>query len=188
MKKSTTTLLLTILTTFAFGQIDDNLKRVNWKPGKERIIYGNTIFRHEGRNDIRGVLNIGFQTFAQVKADIEQMAEKEMWTPEMKTRKIESYERLSSGGLIHLYLTRLTIDAANTNMFTVIIKDSTDNNEILRLDLKRNIPNTPLISGSNYWWNYTTIPIPDKINGNIYIYIIDKLGGDNNKFKFELKL
>ena len=187
MKKTTAILLLTFLTTFAFGQIDDNLMIANWKPGKEKIIYGNSIFRHEGKNDIGGVLNVGFQTFIQLKADLEQKADKEMWTPEKKKETIESYEKFAGGGMIHLYLTRLTIDAANTDMFTVIVKDSTDSNEILRKDLKSDIPNTPS-SGSSYWWNYTSIPIPDKINGKIYIYIIDKLGGDNNKFKFEVKL
>jgi hypothetical protein len=187
MKKTTTILLLTILTTFAFGQIDDNLFKTNWKPGKEKIIYDNIILRHEGKNNIGGVLNVGFQTFAQVKVGIEQKADKEMWTPEKKKETIEYIENFASGGMIHLYLTRLTISAANTEMFTVIVKDSADNNEILRKDLKSGIPNTPSI-GSSYWWNYASIPIPDKINGNIYIYIIDKLGGDNNKFKFEVKL
>jgi len=187
MKKTITTLLLTILTTFAFGQIDDILMKANWKTGMEKIIFGNTIFRHEGKNDIGGMLNVGFQTFAQVKADLEQKADKQMWTPEKKKQTIESYARFAGGGMIHLYLTRLTIAAANTDMFTVIVKDSTDSYEILREDLKRSVPNTPF-SGSSYWWNYTAIPIPDKINGKVYIYIIDQLGGDNNKFKFEVKL
>jgi hypothetical protein len=187
MKKTTTILLLTIMTEFAFGQIDDNLIKANWKPGKEKIIYGNTIFRHEGKNDIGGMLNVGFQTFAQVKADIEQKAVKEMWTPEKKKETIEYYEKFPGGGIIHLYLTRLTIDEANTGMFTVIVKDSTSSNEILRKDLKSDIASTPL-SGSSYWWNYASIPIPHKINGKIYIYIIDKLRKDNNKFKFEVKL
>lgn len=187
MKKATIILLFSMMTTFAFGQIEENLIKANWKPGKEKILYGNTILRHEGKNGIGGVLNVGFQTLAQVKADLEQKADKEMWTPEKKKETIESFEKFASGGMIRLYLTRLTIDAANTDMFTVIVKDSTDSNEILREDLKSNIPHTPS-SGSNYWWNYSSILIPDKIDGNIFIYIIDKLGGDNNKFKFEVKL
>jgi hypothetical protein len=184
MKKKTTTLLLTFLTTFAFGQIDENLMKPNWKPSKEKIIYGNTIFRLEGNNDIGGMTNIGFQNFAQLKSDLEKKAEKQMWTPEKKNETIETYKKLAAGGLIYLYLSRLTLAAANTNMFTVIVKDSTDNNEILREDLESTIPNTPA-TGSNYWWNYTSIPIPVKIKGKIYIYIIDKIGLENNKFKFE---
>ncbi len=187
MKKTTATLILTILTAFAFGQIDDNLTKAQWKPGKENIIYENTILRHEGKNDLGGILNVGFQTFAQVKADIEQRADKEMWTPEKKKETVEAFEKLALGGMIHLYLTRLTIDAANTEMFTVVVRDSSDSNEILRKDLKSDIPNTPS-SGSDYWWNYTAIPISEPVNGKIYIYIIDKLGGDNNKFKFEVNL
>lgn len=123
----------------------------------------------------------------QLKADTENKADKEMWSLEKKIERIEFYEKFADGGMIHLYLTRLTIGAANTDMFTVIVKDSTDSNEILRRDLKSDIPNTPS-SGSSYWWNYTSIPIPNRINGNVYIYIIDKLGGENNKFKFEVRL
>jgi len=180
-------MFFSILIQFAFGQIDENLMKANWKPGKAKLIYDNTVLRHEGKNDIGGMLNVGIQSFAQVKTDIERRAEREMWTNEKKKEKIDSYEKFASGGLIHLYLTRLTIDAANSEMFTVIVKDSTDINEILRKDLKSDVPNIPP-SGSNYWWNYCSIPIPNKINGKIYIYIIDKLGLDNNKFKFEVNL
>lgn len=187
MKKTTTVLLFAIMMLSGFGQIDDNLMKANWKPGKEKIIYGNTILRHEGKNDIGGMLNVGFQTLAQIKAEIEQKADKEMWTPQKKNETIDAYEKLAGGGMIYVYLTRLTINAANTNMFTVIVKDSTDSEEILRKDLSSDVPNTPP-SGSSYWWNYASVPIPEKIYGAIYIYIIDKLGGDNNKFKFEVRL
>ena len=186
MKKTTAILLLTILTTFAFGQIDDNLMIANWKPGKEKIIYGNSIFRHEGKNDIGGVLNVGFQTFIQLKADLEQKADKEMWTPEKKKETIESYEKFAGGGMIHLYLTRLTIDAANTDMFTVIVKDSSSN-EIYREELKSDIPNLPS-SGGSYWWNYTSIWLPTEIKGEIEVYVIDRIGPDgNSRFHFKIK-
>ncbi len=179
-------ILTSLISTVSFGQIDDNMMKANWKTEKEKVIYGNTILRVEGKNDIRGITNIGYETFAQVKAGIEKDAEKEMWTEEKKNEKIASYSKFASGGLIHLYLTRLTIDAANTNMFTIIVKDSTET-EIFRKELKSDVPNVPS-SGSNYWWNYTTIPITANIQGKIYVYVIDRLGNENSKFKFEIKL
>jgi hypothetical protein len=72
-------------------------------------------------------------------------------------------------------------------MFTVIVRDSTDNNEIYRKELDDDIPNVPS-SGSSYWWNYASITLPTAISGKVYIYVIDKLGRDNGKFKFELTL
>jgi len=186
MKKTMIIILTTFIATVSFGQIDDNLMKANWKPEKEKVIYGNTILRLEGKNDIGGMTNVGYESFAQVKAGLEKDAEKEMWTEEKKNETIESYSKFASGGMIHLYLTRLTIDAANTEMFTIIIKDSAET-EIFRKELKSDVPNVPS-SGSSYWWNYASIPLTSTIQGKIYIYVIDRLGNDNSKFKFEIKL
>jgi hypothetical protein len=185
-----TTLMITltfIIATFSFGQIDNSLMKPNWKPGKENVIYGNTIMRVEGKNDIGGVTNIGYESFAQVKARIEKDADSEMWTPEKKNQQINMYTRIASGGIIHLYLSRLTIGAANTDMFTVIVKDSVSN-EIYRESLKSDIPNLPS-SGSSYWWNYAIIPLPTEIKGEVTVYVIDRIGSDgNSRFQFKMKL
>ena len=185
MKKIALLFLTSFMSSISIGQIDDNLTKINWKIDKEKVIYGNTTLRIEGINDIGGMTNIGYETFEQVKAGIEKDAEKQMWTDEKKLKKIESYSTFMSGGLIHLYITRLTIAAANTEMFTIIVKDSTET-EIFRKALKNNIPNVPS-SGNDYWWNYTTIPITKNIQGNFFVYVIDRLGNDNSKFKFEIK-
>ena len=68
----------------------------------------------------------------------------------------EEYKESASGGRVSLYIMRLTIDGANTDMFTVIIRDSTDKNEIYRKELKSSVPETPSTSTGNYWWNYST--------------------------------
>ena len=184
MRKLTITPILLLIVNILFGQIDDNIMKASWKPGKEKVIYGNTIFRVEGKNDIGGATNIGYETLDQVKGGLIKRANTEMWTEEKKTETLASYDNFAPGGLIHLYITRLTIDAANTKMFTVIVKD-TNEKEIFRKELDGDIPETP--SGGNYWWNYTTIPIDKKIEGSFFIYVIDQLGSDNGKFKFEVK-
>lgn len=186
MKKAILIILISFIATVSFGQIDDNLEKANWKPGKEKVLYGNTILRVEGKNDISGITNIGYETLAQLKANIEKDAENEMWTEEKKKNEIDFYNRVALGGLIHLYLTRLTIGAANTEMFTIIVKDSTDT-EIFRQELKSSVPQVPS-NGTNYWWNYTVIPIDKSVQNKIYVYVIDRLGRDNSKFKFEIKL
>jgi hypothetical protein len=187
MKNASAILLFNFLTIFAFSQVDMNLAKSNWKVGKEKIIYGNTIIRLEGVNNNFGITNVGYQTLDQLKAQIEIDAGKEMWTPDKKKETIDNYEKSYAGGWIHLYFTRLTIGAANTEMFTIIVKDSTDNNEILRKELENTIPNTPP-AGSNYWWNYVITPLPSAIKGKFFIYVIDKLGQENAKTKFEVAL
>jgi len=185
MKRSATILFLTFLSKLAFGQIDENLSNSNWQPGEEKTLYGNKILRHSGKNDIGGMTNVGYENLTQVKANLEKKADSEMWTPEKKKIYIGAYEKSAAGGMIYLYLTRLTIEAANTNMFTIIVRDSTDSIEIIRKELEYDIPNTPPI-GSDYWSNYDLMPIRKEFSGRVYVYIIDRLGGENNKFKFEL--
>lgn len=187
MKKTITILLVSIITTFSFGQIDDEIMNPSWKTGKEKIIYGNTIFRHLGENNRSGMLNVGYEKYSQARAKIEKDADSEMWTPEKKHQVLESADKFLAGGVIHIYLTRLTIDAANAEWFTLIVKDSTDTNEIYRKELKRKTPNVPS-RGTDYWWNNLVAPIPVNTSGKIYIYIIDRLGQENNKFKFEVNL
>ncbi len=179
------TLFASLTILLSHGQIDKELTDTKWQPGKEKVIYETTILRVEGKNDIGGVTNVGYQSFDKFKAATIKKADSEMWTPEKKEKTLGLYEQFASGGMIYFYLTRLTIDAANTNMFTVIVKDSTDSKEILRKGLDSKIANVP--SGDNYWWNYNSIPIKEKLQGKFFIYIIDKIGGDNNKFKFEVK-
>jgi hypothetical protein len=186
MKKTIVFLISIFYSINLLAQIDDELMKQNWKVGKTKTIYNNLINRSEGKNDIRGITNVGYQTFDQVKIDLLAKAEREMWTEQKKNEAVSEYEKFAKGGLIHLYFTRLTIDAANTKMFTIIVKDSTEK-EIYREELKSNIPNTP-ISGSNYWWNYTSLPIKDTVSGKIFIYIIDKLNSENGKFKFEVDI
>lgn len=186
MKKILQIILISLIATSCFGQIDNNLMNGNWKTEKEKVIYGNNVMRVEGKNDIRGMTNVGYETFAQLKAGIEKDAEKQMWTEEKKNETIKLYNKFSSGGLIHLYITRLTIDAANTKMFTIIVKDSAET-EIFRKELESDVPNVPS-SGTRYWWNYESIALPISIQGNVSIYVIDRLGKDNSKFRFDIKL
>ncbi len=179
------TLFVSLTLIIGYGQIDKELMDSKWYIGKEKVIYEKPVLRLEGQNNIGGTTNVGFQSFDKVRAATIKKAESEMWTPEKKEKTLSLYERFASGGMIHLYLTRLSIDAANTNMFTLIVKDSTDNKEIFRKDLDSKIANVP--NEENYWWNYTSIPIKEKLQNKFYLYIIDKIGGDNNKFKFEIK-
>ena len=184
MKKLFASSILVLVVSMLFGQIDDNLTKPSWKPGKEKVIYGNTIFRLEGKNEIRGMTNLGYETLDQARGKIVKRAEAEMWQEEKKDETLAYYDKSAAGGIIHFYLTRLTIDAANTDMFTIIIKDANEK-EVYREDLERGIPETP--SGHTYWWNYTTIYLKEKIEGSFFIYVIDKMGEDNGKFKFQVK-
>ncbi|MCC7303775.1 MAG: hypothetical protein IT233_14135 [Bacteroidia bacterium] len=187
MRKLAPLLLSCLILVSSYAQIDKQLKMATWKIGKEKIIYENKITRLEGENKW-GATNVGYERYEQIISEIEKDAEREMWTPEKKAETLETYKESASGGRVSLYIMRLTIDGANTDMFTVIIRDSTDKNEIYRKELKSSVPETPSTSTGNYWWNYSTVHIPNAMKGKIFIYVIDKLGRDNAKFKFEINI
>jgi hypothetical protein len=183
MKKNIVILTLIIVTKMSFGQIDDNLMG-KWKIGKINIVNGHQIIRLEGENDFHGVTNVGYKTLEQIKVDLMKKAEKEMWSNEDKQSNIKAFEELCQGGFLELYISRTTIEAANSKYFTVILKDTADN-EIFRETLKSKIPSVPA-GNSHYWTNYDRVKIPTRIEGKFYIYVIDKLGGEKNtKYKFE---
>jgi hypothetical protein len=186
MKNLSLGILITLISIATYGQIDPMLTSSNWKVEKEKTIYNNLILRLEGKNDIGGLTNVGYETIEQIIAGVEKDASSEMWTVERKNKTIESYRKFSAGGMIHLYLTRLTIDAANTEIFTVIIQDSSGT-EIMRKELSSKIPSVPS-SNSDYWSNYTTVFLDKEIKGVFYIYVIDRLGRDNSKFKFRVTI
>jgi len=125
--------------------------------------------------------SIKYNSFNQEIKSIKERADKEMWTKEKLESTITELKQLSIGGTIQLDIERLTIASANTEYFSVIVKDSNDT-EIYREDLKNSIPNTP--SGSENWWNIATVFVPKRIKAPFYIYVVDKL--DGTPFKYQV--
>ena len=76
MKKIILTSILALITNMLFAQFDSNLSQASWKVGKEKIIFGNTILRIEGKNDTGGMTNVGYIDLEQIKAGIIKDAEK----------------------------------------------------------------------------------------------------------------
>lgn len=187
MKKITNKIIviaILIASTAVYSQSDINLRISNWKVGEDKILYENKITRLEGENSRYGVTNIGFQSLSQLVEGINKRAEREMWTEEKKANNIKLYQDQLKGGILYLYVSRLTIDAANTKVFTVIIKDSNDK-EINRQELKSKIPELP--GDDRLWTNLKSVGIPIEIKEKFFVYIIDSLGMDGNvKFKFEV--
>lgn len=171
--------------SYAFCQYDNNLLKPFWSIGKEKEVYGSLITRLEGKN-LSSVTNIGYQTLTQKKNRIEADSRNEMWTQEEKDRRVNMYETSATGGIIYFYIVRSTIEAANTDKFTVIIHDSTEK-ELFRARLESKIPSPPLNGGS--WWNVDEIALPVNMSGPFfYVYIIDHLDRENSRYKFQVKL
>ena len=137
--------------------------------------------RISGKHKYGGVTKIEYTSLSQILSETEKKAEKEMWTKEDKQSKIEAYKTLYKGGQIRLDIERTTIGAANTKYFSIIIKDLSEN-ELYRIDLDSEIPETP--NSNDYWWNISIKGIEMRIRAPFYVYVVDRL--EDAPFKFEV--
>jgi hypothetical protein len=142
MKKISLLLVAFLLTTICFAQIDKNLEKAFWKPATKRIIYGNTITRLKGNSD---------------------------YSNEITNVGFRTFEQ---SGRLSLYITRPSRNAANTEWFTVIIKD--EYGEVyFRKELESRSSEAIPAKGA-FWWNFALISTPALYSGKYYIYIIDR--------------
>ena len=144
-------------------------------------IKGYLVKKLSGKHKYSGVTKIEYKSLSQILSEIEKKAKKEMWTNEDKQSKIVAYKSFSKGGQIRLDIERTTIGAANTEYFSIIIKDI-DEKELCRFDLESRIPETP--NSNDYWWNIGIQTIEKRIKAPFYVYVIDRL--EDAPFKFEV--
>ncbi len=144
-------------------------------------IKGYSIRRISGNHKYGGVTKIEYKSLSQILSETEKNAEKEMWTSKDKQSKIETYKSFYKGGEIRLDIERTTIGAANTEFFSIIIKDLAEN-ELYRVNLDSDIPETP--NSNDYWWNISIQGIDKRIKAPFYVYIVDRL--EDAPFKFEV--
>lgn len=163
--------------------MDRAILEPEWKVEKSKIINGNSITRIEGENGEYAITNAGYITYEQSVERFKKRAEDEMWTKEKTASVLGGNERLSAGGVLSLYIERLTVAAGNFKYFTIILKDSSEN-ELHRADLTSKVPEVP--GSSELWTNYKTYPIPVKLKGLTNLYIIDAVG-ETKKYKFQFR-
>lgn len=175
------TLLISVYNAL-IGQ-SDFIFTEDWPINSSLIIDLATITRLEGENGIRGITNIGYESPAILKLKLKEDAEEELWSDEKKQEEIEFLNSVQKGGRITLFLKRHSIAAANTKFFSLIIHDM-DGNEILREDLSERIAEVPV--KDKLWFNVALKNIEKEMPKKFIVYVIDKLGGDNKRFKFEV--
>ena len=134
-----------------------------------------------GKHKYGGVTKIQYQSLTQLIADAIKDSEKEMWSKEKLQSRIDLYKRACIGGIIRLDIERTTIGSANTEYYSIIIKDIAEN-ELYRVDLESDIPETP--NSNDYWWNIHREWIAKRIKAPFYVYVVEI--GQDAPFKFEV--
>ncbi|MBC8767166.1 hypothetical protein H4O18_04100 [Arenibacter sp. BSSL-BM3] len=188
IKKQLFSILFLVPITLAYSQFDKEFTKRNWKVGKEKTIFNNPVTRLEGYNDTYTVTNIGIKTIEQLIDETQNKAKSEMWTKEKTDKTIVGYKEIAQGGVIYIYLGRITLDSAKLENFTVIVMDSDDETELIRKELTGGSPSVPSSSMLDLWTNMSFVPIDKENSGEIFVYVIDRLGDSNKKFKFHIKV
>lgn len=142
-------------------------------------IKGYSVKRLSGRHKYGGVTKVEYYSLTQLIDELKEDAEKQMWPPGKLETSINSYKSFYKGGLVRLYIERITIGAANTEYFSIIIKDLNED-ELYRVELDSDIPSY----SSDNWWNYGYVYVNKKIKAPFYVYVIDRL--QDAPFKFEV--
>lgn len=162
--------------------LNNQIKQQNSQDSIESLsIKGYVVKKLSGNHKYGGKTKVEYKSLWQVISEDIKKSDKEMQTKEEKESRISFDKKEYFGGQIRIDIERGTIGSANTEMFSVIIKDSSET-EVFRTKLGSDIPNYS--SSSDAWWNISIIGIDKKIKTPFYIYIVDKL--EDEPFKFEV--
>lgn len=166
-------MIFTSLTLFS-QTYNAEFQKGKWKIGKEKVIKQNRITRLEGKNNGSAITNIYYETLEQSIENLRRTAGKEMWLQEKLDRLINASKEVAIGGNIHILIKRPTIDAANMEHISIIIKDSEDKEELFRKDFESVIPSIPA-SNSKLWSNYEIQVINKDLGDSFNVYQLKRL-------------
>ncbi len=131
------------------NEIDPQLTQKTWVDGETRNINGYQVTRIDG-TDYGNTRNASFGMITSI-AYKEALGAKK--------------------GQLEFYITRYEQSLANLKWFMIIIRGEDDDKKIFEQKLDYQAPELP---EGNYYWNYTTIDLPENIHPPFYVYIRDR--------------
>ncbi len=153
MKKTIITVLIIFIAFYSISQntnhINPQLSNKTWVDEETRTINGYQVTRIDG-TDYGNTRNASFGMITSVAYKDASGAEK---------------------GQLEFYITRYEQSLANLKWFMIIIRGEDDKEKLLEKKLDYKVAEIP---EGNYYWNYTTIDLPDNIHPPFYVYIRDR--------------
>ena len=145
-------------------------------------IKGYSVKKISGKHKCYGdSTKIEYQSLSQILAETKKKSEKIMWTKKHFQSEIKIRKDACVGGQIILYIERITKESAKTKYFTIIIKDS-DENEIFRETLDSDFALQSL--SNDNWWNISVCSLDKRIKTPFFVYVVDAI--EEEAFKFEV--
>lgn len=165
MKKILLSLTISLLSVVAFAQrssnqINKQLTFKTWVDGETRNINGYMVTRENGA-DYGNERNASFGMITSI-----------------------AYQKQDAKSFLEFYITRYDQSFANMKWFMFIIRDEFDKEKLWEQKLEYKACEMP---DGNYYWNYTTVPIPQNIQPPFYVYIRDRNIDLLTAFKFKIE-
>jgi hypothetical protein len=124
--------------------------------------------------------SIKYISYEDLVAETDKKAETGLWSQE---RKQKGLDEIPLGGYIRLDVVRLSIGAADTENFEIIVFK--DGKELYRAVGRHSIPHHSVSGGHTTWWNIDMFPLAAKIEKPFDVYIIDAVENKRLDFKIE---
>ena len=167
-------------------KINDKLTERPWLDQHAYELYGYTITQVFGeRRAIQSHSNLGSITSMayldqqQLLAGIDTMD----ISKEKKVELTERYMNEAAGGVVQLFITRLTESRANFKWFFIVVRGEDDKEKIMEIDLDYHASQLP---DANGWWNYTNILLPKEVEFPFYVYVNDRQSQYLSDYKFKV--
>ena len=123
---------------------------------------------------------IRYVPYDRILKELYRKKDAELWSAD----KFDSEMKLlPAGGKLTLLINRSTMEEANTNSFSVLLRD-VDGNELFQKKLDHGI--AQFSSGAEGWWTIAVIFIPVEIQSGTRVFVIDH--PNNKRFRYFLSL
>jgi len=114
---------------------------------------------------------ISYKSYNFLQKSSKKQAELEMWSKD-KFKKFK--KSIPKGGMIVVNIEGITVDTANLEWWSYVVKDL-KGNEIKRQKGEKDTPEYTVSDRGTIWWNIDIIRMEKEISSPFQVFVIDKL-------------
>ena len=129
--------------------------------------------------DTYGSTRLEYKSYSELRSELNKKAETQLWAQQEITNQKAI---LPVGGELIVYIQRITIGAANTKWFTVIVKD--EGTEIVREKGEESVPDYFVLLDETIWWNLMIVDLPSH-SEHFTVYVVDALLNKRHEFSID---
>lgn len=195
MRAIYTIIIMTAATIFAFGQNDrqevqemvfDQEMVHNWKEGRSKTVNGHTVTKIKDGDDRWHRTNLLYRSPQDVANDMElrediliDIVPSDNGVVSTRNVLVSDKYTVPAGGQLALFYDRSSQSAANTEVLTIVIRSTINDEELYRFTLNND---SPWYFDESVWFNYKLINIPEYVGHEFNVEIYDENIDDSFEF------